>query len=104
MLGSVRAEGGDVLFVSNMLARELRTVAGMAREVQGGRSVESVVGKVWQKRKPAVSKCLKSRTVGELEGCLKHIANVDLRVKGMQQGQPWDGVEQAMLRLSGGYA
>ena len=102
MLASIRAEGGDVLFVSNMLARELRSLVGMARDVAGGRSVESVVSRVWQKRKPAVANCLKSRSLRELEACLRQIADIDLQVKGMQKGQPWDGVEQSLLRLSNG--
>lgn len=99
----LRTEGTEVLYVTSMLARELRLLASMAARVEGGASVDSAVsaGKVWPKRKGIVSKCLKSRRLDEMLALQRQVGHIDRLVKGIGQGDPWDELTDIVLALAG---
>ncbi len=106
MMQGLKTEGVEVLFVVNMLARELRSLEGMSEAMARGSSVNDVLkkGRVWDKRKNAVTECLKRNNQASLHQVQFSLGRVDRMVKGIENGDPWRELTTLMLTLSGGLA
>lgn len=103
MLQGLRGEGAEVLYVNNMFAREVRNLLRITEALDTGQSTAGVYQKfrVWDKRKAIVGKCLQHRSRQDLFGCLINAAEVDARVKGIHEGDPWIPLESGFLSLAG---
>jgi len=102
MVRGLQAEGVDLLFITAMLSRELRSLATMALELKQG-SLDGALkkGRVWQKRKNVVSRCLREKSLEQIEVLETRIADIDAMVKGIRHGDPWDELINVVCALSG---
>ncbi|HIG44249.1 MAG: DNA polymerase III subunit delta [bacterium] len=96
-------ENNDILYISAMVARELRSLVVMAHAVSRGQNIDTVIksNRIWQKRRATVRLCLQRQKPDLLQQCLRQLGKIDRQVKGIQQGNPWDELESLMLRLAG---
>ena len=103
MLTGLRAEGVEPVLVSWALARELRSLAGMAWEVGQGESAGAVMGRhrVWKTRQQRVGQALTRHPLTSWQALLAGCARLDRMVKGQAPGNPWDELVQLCLRLAG---
>lgn len=103
MLSGLRGEGVEPVLVTWALARELRSLAGMAWEVGKGEPAGVVMGRhrVWKSRQQLVGKALTRHTLATWQGLLADCARLDRMVKGQAPGNPWDELVQLCLRLAG---
>lgn len=99
----LRTENNDILYISAMVARELRSLVSMAHAVSGGQNIDTVIksNRIWQKRKKAVRLCLQRQQPDQLQQCLRQLGKIDRQVKGIRLGNPWDELESLMLQLAG---
>ncbi len=104
MLHGLRAEGMEPVLVLWALAREIRSLAGMAAELADGKGTAAVLQqyRVWEKRKSAVSAALR-RHPGEAAwlSMLQQCGRIDRNIKGLAAGKPWDELLQLTARLAG---
>jgi DNA polymerase-3 subunit delta len=99
---SLRNEGTEILYLSAMLAREVRSLVSMA-EIMRGSSMEAAMqqGRVWQKRKPLVAACLQRHDLSALLKLQLRVNSIDPLVKGVQVGDPWAELTRTVLLLAG---
>lgn len=99
----LRTENNDILYISAMVARELRSLVAMAHAVSRGQNIDTVIksNRIWQKRRTTVRLCLQQQKPDLLQQCLRQLGKIDRQVKGISPGNPWDGLESLMLRLAG---
>lgn len=103
VLEGLRGEGVEPVLVLWALAREIRSLAAMARDLKGGKGVDAVMGqhRVWDKRKPVVRAALQRHPPGRWYGLLARAARVDRMIKGVEPGKPWDELLQLALLIAG---
>ncbi|MEJ2643427.1 MAG: DNA polymerase III subunit delta [Gammaproteobacteria bacterium] len=103
ILAGLRAEGVEPVLVLWALARELRVLAAMAREVAAGESPDRVLARrrVWDSRKPALKAALGRYRAPAWQSLLRQCAVIDRMVKGQAPGNPWDELVQLTLRIAG---
>ena len=103
ILRGLQMEGTELRSVVPLVARELRSLAGMSAKLRDGASMDAVLqsGRVWQKRKPIVSRCLKSRHLDELLVLQSGVSRIDRIVKGAVKGDGWAALTDVMLYLAG---
>lgn len=103
MVDGLKAEGVEALYLVNMLARELRSLDMMKRAMNAGVSEREMFKKarVWDKRAPAVTRCLERHDRETLERCQLLLGGVDRMVKGIVQGDPWRELGRIVLLLAG---
>ena len=103
MVHGLRSEGTAVLQILGLLAKELRTLGGMAGKLKDGQTVNSVVAAahVWPKRRKAVEAALKRHTAAAFEMMLGRVSLIDQLVKGLGTGEPWDELAALLLVLAG---
>ncbi len=103
MLSGLRAEGVDPVLVLWALAREIRALAGMARDIQTGTPPAQAMAarRVWDKRKPLVSGVLQRIRGRQWWAMLQRCALIDRVIKGRAAGSAWDELLQLALRLAG---
>jgi len=99
----LQLEGTELLYVTAMLARELRGLASMAYRVRQGQTVDAAIqgARVWPKRKSIVAKCLQRHPLQEILGLQAQVSRIDKMVKGIGDGDPWTELTDVMLTLSG---
>ena len=104
MLAGLRAEGVEPVLVLWALAREIRTLASMARAVQQGTPLARALAaeRVWDKRKPLISGVLQRIRGRQWWTLLQHCARIDRVIKGRAAGSAWDELLQLSLVLAGG--
>ncbi|HEY9198147.1 MAG TPA: DNA polymerase III subunit delta [Gammaproteobacteria bacterium] len=103
MLTGLRGEGVEPVLVVWALARELRSLAGMAWEIGRGESAGAVMARhrVWAKRQPVVGKALTRQSQDGWWELLAACARLDRVIKGLAPGNPWDELVHLCLRLAG---
>ncbi|MGA7802486.1 MAG: DNA polymerase III subunit delta, partial [Gammaproteobacteria bacterium] len=103
ILAGLRAEGVEPVLVLWALAREVRTVAAMARDVAGGGRAERVLAqhRVWDSRKPVLKAALGRHSVATWQSLLRECAGIDRVIKGQAPGNPWDELVQLTLWIAG---
>lgn len=101
-LAGLRGEGVDPVLVLWALTREVRTLALMARQLQGG-SLSQVLAsnRVWDKRKPLVTAVLQRIRGRQWWQLLQRCAHLDRVIKGRAAGSAWDELLQLALSLAG---
>ncbi len=103
MLSVIRAEGVPEAVVLWALVKEVRGLAKMAYQINGGDSIESQLRsqRVWEKRKPAIRAALQRFSLPVWLRLVKRCAKADRIVKGAERGDGWDELLQLTLALSG---
>ncbi|MFT7687309.1 MAG: DNA polymerase-3 subunit delta [Candidatus Azotimanducaceae bacterium] len=103
VIQGLRAENTELMFLTAMLSKELRTLLSMSQAMREGQGIEAVLQsyRVWAKRKNVVGRCLQKRSFDVLQRCLQWIGKIDQQLKGMQDGNPWDEMERLVLFLAG---
>ncbi|GAB4359781.1 MAG: DNA polymerase III subunit delta [Gammaproteobacteria bacterium] len=103
ILEGLRVEGVEPVLVLWALAREVRALAGMAYDVEQGRSRESAMAnhRVWESRKPLVAKALQRAGLRQWRRLLSFCAHTDRVVKGQVRGEAWEELRTLVLAISG---
>ncbi|MDH7944472.1 DNA polymerase III subunit delta [Pseudohongiella sp. SYSU M77423] len=102
-LRRMRDEGAQALMINTMLARELRTLHGVACQMQRGLSAQSVMQsqRVWKSRQALMSSALNRLSEPALRNQLTLARQIDISVKGLTHLSAWELLEQLVARLSG---
>ncbi len=103
MLDGLRGEGVEPVLVLWALAREIRSLAGMAEAVAGGEAPAAVLRRfrVWQSRQGPVGAALGRFRPPAWQALLARCALIDRVIKGQAPGKPWDELVQLTLALAG---
>ncbi|MHB0818900.1 DNA polymerase III subunit delta [Stutzerimonas stutzeri] len=105
MLDGLRGEGVEPLFIMTMLAREVRQLANIALLYSQGvpldRAFSQARPPVWDKRRPLVSKALQRHDASGWQRLLLSAQLIDEQIKGQAEGDPWVGLSDLCLQLSG---
>lgn len=103
MVRGLQSEGVQVLYLTNMLARELRGLEKMACDLAEGQRVSAVMARarVWKARAPLVQKCLERTSVTELRQHQLALGRIDRMAKGVLPGDPWQEAATTLLALAG---
>jgi DNA polymerase-3 subunit delta len=103
MLVALRGEGVEPVLILWALAREIRSLAAMAREVAQGTAAGQVLAKhrVWESRKQPIGAALGRLRLPQWQRLLRQAAALDRIIKGQAPGNPWDELVQLTLRLAG---
>lgn len=103
VLAGLRGEGVEQVLVLWALTREIRSLAGMSRDVAGGTSPARVLAAhhVWDKRKALVGGALQRIRAPQWWSLLQRCTAIDRIIKGRAAGNGWDELLQLVLRLAG---
>jgi len=105
MLEGLRGEGIEAPVILWALARELRLLANIAQQYAQGVPLERAFSQarppVWDKRRPLVSKALQRHDVAGWQRLLMAAQLIDKQIKGQAEGDPWIGLSNICLQLSG---
>ncbi|WP_312921956.1 DNA polymerase III subunit delta [Stutzerimonas nitrititolerans] len=105
MLEGLRGEGIEAPVILWALARELRLLANIAQQYAQGVPLERAFSQarppVWDKRRPLVSKALQRHDVAGWQRLLMAAQLIDEQIKGQAEGDPWIGLSNICLQLSG---
>jgi len=101
MLAGLRAEGSEPILVQWALARELRGVTQLARDVSQGKAETAVLSRVWQNRRAVMGKALRRFPYPGWLGLLKRAARLDRIIKGQAPGDRWLELERLLLATGG---
>lgn len=105
MLEGLRGEGIEAPVILWALARELRLLANIAQQYAQGVPLERAFSQarppVWDKRRPLVSKALQRLDVAGWQRLLMAAQLIDEQIKGQAEGDPWIGLSNVCLQLSG---
>ena len=105
MLEGLRGEGIEAPVILWALARELRLLANIAQQYAQGVPLERAFSQarppVWDKRRPLVSKALQRHDVAGWQQLLMAAQLIDEQIKGQAEGDPWIGLSNLCLQLSG---
>lgn len=100
MFEGLRAEGAEPLGLLWVLAREIRSLAEMAAQVQAGTPLERAMARVWGKRKGPVRAALQRHNALRWQQMLRRAGRIDRLAKGAP-GNAWDELLQLCLMMAG---
>ena len=91
-----------VILVSS-LYREIKNLVNMSIELKTNQTIESILNnhRVWQKRKPLISNALKKHSYQKLQKLLLRLGRIDRSLKGMDNLDVYDELQNVMIALSG---
>ena len=91
-----------VILVSS-LYREIKNLVNMSIELKTNQTIESILNnhRVWQKRKPLISNALKKHSYQKLQKLLLRLGRIDRSLKGMDNLDVYDELQNVMISLSG---
>jgi DNA polymerase-3 subunit delta len=103
ILENLQAEGVEPVLVLWALARELRTMADLSRQVQQGANLSTLFGKyrIWEKRQNGVRQFLRQHNARSCWDLLSRSAKIDRIIKGGERGNVWLELSQLALNMSG---
>jgi len=101
MLDGLRGEGVEPILILWALTRELRSLADMAAQIESGKGVDSVLARVWGKRKGPVKLGLQRHNKARWQQMLRRAARLDRVIKGAAPGNAWDELLQLTLLMAG---
>jgi len=102
ILTGLKAEGIAPAGVLWSITRELRLLNGIQVMLAEGASAETVFSRfqVWDKRKQAVNAALRRLKKQDIQQALLHSADIDRAIKGLETGDPWEGLLTVCLRVA----
>ena len=91
-----------VILVSS-LYREIKNLVNMSIELKTNQTIESILNnhRVWQKRKPLISNALKKHSYQKLQKLLLRLGRIDRSLKGMDNLDVYDELQNLVIALSG---
>lgn len=105
MLQGLRGEGIEAPVILWALAREVRLLANLALQYSQGvpldRAFSQARPPVWDKRRPLLSKALQRHSAAAWNQLLMDAQRVDAQIKGQAEGDPWIGLANLCVRLTG---
>jgi DNA polymerase-3 subunit delta len=105
ILQGLRGEGVEAPVVLWALAREIRSLASMAHDLQQHIPLERVFASqrppVWDKRKSVLGQALQRHPKPAWDAWLQAAQRVDEQIKGQRPGSPWDGLAAIVLVVAG---
>ena len=101
MLDGLRGEGVEPILVLWALTREIRSLADMAAQVEGGKGIDGALSRVWGKRKGPVKAGLQRHNRVRWQQMLRRAARLDRVIKGAAVGNAWDELLQLSLMMAG---
>ncbi len=106
VLGGVRTEGVEPVIVMWAWTRELRTLAGLADDVQAGVDLGNAMQKayVWMNRQALVRACVSRHASADFYRGPPLARRGDAAAKGQLHGDPWRFATQIVLELANGRA
>lgn len=101
VLHTLREDDIEPVLVLWAITRELRELAGIAKEVKSGVSLDTAFQKrrIFTKRQAGIRKFLQKN---QPDDCLRHLVaaeHIDAILKGAAPGNPWDALGLFCLRL-----
>ena len=104
ILAVLEAEGTAAPVVLWALTREIRLLLQLHVRSQAGASLDATLRQLRQpdKRKPALQKALQRSQPALLHSLLLRSAATDRMIKGMEAGNPWDGLLDIAVSLAQG--
>ena len=90
ILEGLQAEGEEPVMVLGALTRQLKELAGLAAEIEGGQAAPRVLAGIWERRRPLVQMALRRRRARGWQRLLKRAQRADAVLKGQAQGRSWD--------------
>jgi DNA polymerase-3 subunit delta len=101
VLGSLRAEGTELVLISWALAREIGLLVRLKAAGRDGRSLDQALRQhgVWQRRHPLLKRALPRYSAARLTALLNDAAALDLVVKGAVPGQAWQEITRLVLAM-----
>lgn len=102
VLEGLRGEGVAPTLALWALTQEIRTLARLALGQSRGVSLAQGMrdARVWESRQGSVERALKRVSGGRLVAAVKHAAQLDRTIKGLERGDVWDELLQLGLRLT----
>jgi DNA polymerase-3 subunit delta len=100
-LRGLRAEGTDTTQILWVLAKEVRNLVTVSELAQTS-NIDTALrqARIYQRQQGPIKQALKRHSHGKLQAILKLSHQIDLTIKGMAAGNPWDGLEKLILSLS----
>jgi DNA polymerase-3 subunit delta len=104
VLDGLRAEGSAPALVLWALAREVRQLCTMAREVAAGQPPARVLDahRVWSTRKGLIGDALRRAGHPHWSAGLRGCARADRVIKGRERGEAWRALRELVAQLAGG--
>ncbi len=99
-INNLHDSGAESTFVLWALTRELRNLINLNQQLQQGTSMQQVLSREWQSRKPAVQAALKNLSSSQLLSLLQNAMHIDHVIKGITKGNAWDELMQLSLALA----
>ncbi len=102
ILGRLRAEGVQSVFVVWALMRELRTLASLDDTIRHGGDLGGAMQKsgVWRNRQGLVRSCIGRHQHGAFHKMLQVVGRADAAAKGQRTGNPWHMALDVVVSLS----
>lgn len=102
-LRGLQAEGQHPVLIIWNLTREIRNLLQMALAMRQGQTQEQVFKtfRVWQQRKPVVSRALKRHPVALWQQFLQQAVQIDRIIKGVDRGNVWDELLRLSVQIAG---
>jgi DNA polymerase-3 subunit delta len=103
ILQSLYEEGTVPIAIMSILLLDLRILTNTSEAVQQGQSVNSLLFKqgVWEQRQSLFQKTLKRHSTKTFRALLQRASRIDLSIKGMDNLNPQDALENLCLALAG---
>jgi DNA polymerase-3 subunit delta len=105
VLEGLRGEGVEAPVVLWALARELRTLAGVAQLFAQGVPLDKAFSQmkppVWDKRRPLVNKAMQRYPAARWNQLLQDAQVLDAQIKGQAPGSVWAGLSRLVLLMAG---
>lgn len=102
MLDNLKQDGTEAILILWAIARELRILGEIAQGLEQGNSYENLFQRhrIYARRQQAVRRFLSRFKAPDCWEMLSHAAEIDNMIKGLKQGNPWQGLELFCLRMS----
>lgn len=103
VLEGLHAEGVEAPLVVWALARELRTLASIARAAARGEPLARLFPRyrVWESRRGAVRSALERHEPSRWLALLRWLGSIDRMVKGLEPADPWTELSRLVLEIAG---
>ncbi len=103
MLLGLRAEGTDATVVLWALAREIRLLLSLRRAIDDGQRIEAAMERlrIYKKRQALFRQAGTRLDIPQLQRSLQLAGDIDFAIKGLAKTNPWNGLTELALLLSG---
>ena len=100
---SLKDDSTPPVILISSLYRELKNLVTMSIELKTNQTIESILNnhRVWQKRKPLISNALKKHSYQKLQKLLLKLGRIDRSLKGMDNLDVYDELQNVVISLSG---